>query len=209
MKVLGLVFSPRKGGNTEILVREALTGAKEAGAKVELLSIAGKDIKPCDGCLACFKTGKCHIKDDLPAIFDKLLVADGIIFGSPSYGRGLPGQAKSMLDRCVSLRAPSEKLQNKVGAPIAVTAGDGAWNVITTLYLFFITHHMFCADCVGGFAWDKGEVRKNEFAMKASWELGKQVVALVSQGLEWPKGYEHHWYFSIAEKYGLQLTPYA
>ena len=185
MKVVGLSCSPRKGGNTEILVGEALGGAKEAGAEVELVSVVGKELKPCDGCWTCSETGKCHIKDDMPAIFEKLLGADGIIIGSPTYHRSVTAQTAAIIQRSVSLTG--HRLQSKVGAPIAVTALDGAWSVITTLYLFFIAHHMFCTDHVMGLGNEKGEVRKHEFAMKWAWAQGRQVVALASQGWQWPK----------------------
>ena len=64
MKILGISFSPRKEGNTVAMLKEALAAAKKEGAEVELYSVAGKNIQPCDGCWGCTKTGKCHIKDD-------------------------------------------------------------------------------------------------------------------------------------------------
>lgn len=180
MKVVGLSCSPRKGGNTEILLGEALAGAKEAGAEVELLNAT---------------------RDDRQTISKKLLEADGIIIGSPAYSRNVPPRALAVLQQ-------SLRLQNKVGAPIAVTAKTGGWNVITTLYLFFIAHHMFCADYVMGLANAKGAVRKDEFAMKGALELGKQVVALVNKGLEWPEEYQSPLYDLVSKKYGLKLSPY-
>jgi multimeric flavodoxin WrbA len=61
MKILGIVRSPRKDGNTEILVKEALASAREAGAQTELVSVVGKNITPYDACGSCGKTGVCHI----------------------------------------------------------------------------------------------------------------------------------------------------
>ena len=85
MKILGIVCSPRSGGNTEILVRKALESAEKEGAEVEAWSVAGKDLKPCDHCLSCIKTGQCHIKDDMQALYPKMIEADGIVLGSPVY----------------------------------------------------------------------------------------------------------------------------
>ena len=65
MKVLGIVCSPRRRGNTEILVDEALASAKDSGAEVELVTVSGKNIAPCDGCESCIITGKCRIEDDM------------------------------------------------------------------------------------------------------------------------------------------------
>ena len=76
MKVLGIVCSPRKGGNTEILIQEALAGAKETGADVELLNISEMNISPCDGCMTCHQSGECKIKDDMQKIYEQLLAAD-------------------------------------------------------------------------------------------------------------------------------------
>jgi len=205
MKVLGLCGSPRKGGNTEILLNEALAGAKEAGAAVELISVAGKDLQPCDGCWSCSNTGKCHIKDDMQDIFDKMLEADGIIIGSPAYFMKPTAQIMAILNRSVSLSG----LHNKVGAPIAVCSRQGGWDVISTLYLWFIYKHMFCADNVLGLAMDKGNIRNDERAIKGAWELGKEVVALINQKFRWPKGYESSSVFAqVVEKYGLKYTPY-
>ena len=83
MKVLGIVCSPRKGGNTEILVREALEGAGEVGGETELILVADKNIAPCDACDTCRETGVCRIKDDMQPIYQQLDQADGIILGTP------------------------------------------------------------------------------------------------------------------------------
>ena len=73
MRVLGIVCSPRKGGNTEIMMEEALAGARSSGAQTELWIIAGKDVNPCDACLACGKTnGKCHVADDMQGLLANL-----------------------------------------------------------------------------------------------------------------------------------------
>lgn len=65
MKVVGIVGSPRRGGNTELLVNEALKAAGEEGIETELITLVDKIIKPCDGCRVCRRTGECHIEDDL------------------------------------------------------------------------------------------------------------------------------------------------
>jgi len=73
LKVLGIACSPRKAGNTEILLREALAGAKESGAEVELLRISDMNIAACDGCEACHESGECRIKDDMQKAYKKIL----------------------------------------------------------------------------------------------------------------------------------------
>lgn len=143
MKVLGISCSLRKGSNTEILVEEALVGAREVGAEAELLSLIGKEIKPCDGCFSCEKTGKCHIKDDMQPIYEKLLEADGIIIGTPVYFWFMAGQTKVLLDRTIALEYPNLRLaQTKVGGIITVAARTGLMNTVSALYTYFAASHM-------------------------------------------------------------------
>ena len=85
MKVVGIVCSPRKGGNTEIVVCEALGAIQELGGETELITVSGKTINPCDGCDVCVKEGVCRINDDMQEIYQQLLQADGIILGTPVY----------------------------------------------------------------------------------------------------------------------------
>jgi multimeric flavodoxin WrbA len=99
MKVLGIACSPRKKGNTDILLEQALSGAEESGAEVEFLPIRDLDIKPCQGCTRCTKDGKCRTRDDMQIVYEKMLAADGIIFGVPIYFWSMCGQAKVLLDR--------------------------------------------------------------------------------------------------------------
>lgn len=99
MEILGTVCSPRTHGNTETLVQALLAKAQEEGAEIELVTLAGKTISPCDACESCRKTGKCHIKDDMQDIYTKRLEADGIIFSSPVYYWSVSAQAKALIDR--------------------------------------------------------------------------------------------------------------
>ncbi len=103
MKILAISFSPRKNGNTVAMLGKALAGAAGEGAETELYSVAGKNIQPCDGCWDCMKAGKCHIKDDAPELFEKIMAADGLILGTPVYFWGMTAQAKAVIDRSISL----------------------------------------------------------------------------------------------------------
>ncbi|MEM5853681.1 MAG: flavodoxin family protein, partial [Candidatus Aenigmatarchaeota archaeon] len=99
VKLLGVVGSPRKGGNTEFLVKEVLKAAEGEGAIVELIHLADFDLKPCSGCGACFKTRNCAIEDDVEKIFDMIKVVDGVIIGSPVYFQSVNAQTKTFIDR--------------------------------------------------------------------------------------------------------------
>ena len=97
--VLGIVGSPRRGGNTEILVDEVLAGAAEAGAKTEKVILSKLDIGPCRGCDACGKTGKCVQQDDLPPLLEQMERSDVWVLGTPVYYWGPTAQFKAFVDR--------------------------------------------------------------------------------------------------------------
>lgn len=187
---MGIVFTPREGGNSEILAEEALAGARHVGAETELLITRDKNIRPCDGCRSCLKTGECHIIDDMQPIYKRLLEADGIIFSTPVYMRFVCGQAKIFLDRTFALGHPYLKLANKVGGAIAVATRTGAINALSLFYLYFVSNHMIAAEFVDGMASEKGGIRKDERAVKSSWELGRQVALLIKQQNKFPEEFD-------------------
>ena len=180
MKVLGIVCSPRKGGNTEILVSEALVGAKESGAEIELLRVTDMNIAACNGCEACHESGECSIKDDMQKIYKKLLAADGIILGSPVYFWSVSSQAKKLMDRTYALRYPNHKLKNKVGGAIAAAGSRGTVNALSIINNFFLGHDMLVTGLgISGYGNKKGEVRQDKRAMEGARSLGKQVIQLI------------------------------
>ncbi|MEQ8155599.1 MAG: flavodoxin family protein [Clostridiaceae bacterium] len=97
--VLVISTSLRKGGNSDTLAEELIRGAKDAGANVEKISLEGKTIGFCKGCLVCQKTQKCVIKDDSDNIAQKVKNADAIVFATPIYYYEMSGQMKTLLDR--------------------------------------------------------------------------------------------------------------
>ena len=85
MKVLIISSSPRKDGNSEVLCDRFAKGASEAGHKVEILTLRDKRIAPCKACYACMESHTCVVKDDMEAIFPKLVEADTVVLASPVY----------------------------------------------------------------------------------------------------------------------------
>ena len=142
MKILGICCSPRKAGNTELLIEKALEGARAAGAETELYRMAGRDIRPCDGCSSCRKTGVCHIQDDMQEVYEKMAAADGIIFGTPVYFYSMDAQAKTLIDRTFSMNRPESSLENKVGGVITVAGSLGLIDAIKDLYFFIVVRRM-------------------------------------------------------------------
>ena len=103
MKVLGIVGSPRKKGNTDILVQQVLDGAAEAGAETEKIYINDMEFKGCQGCGFCKIQDYCKLEDDMTPVYDKIKETDGLVFGSPIYFAQFTGQMRLFLDRCYAL----------------------------------------------------------------------------------------------------------
>jgi len=185
MKILGLSCSPRKQGNTAALLEEALKGAKQGGAEVELYSVSGKNIQPCDGCWGCMKTGECHIKDDMQELYGKMAEADGIIFGTPIYFYSMGGQMKTIIDRTISL-GPGRRLANKVGGVVVTCGSLGLEAALKDLYFFIVTRPMIPANFVAAYVGPDG-LTQMEQCLKATHNLGRQMVALAAKKFEFPE----------------------
>ena len=100
MKVLGICASPRGSKSTTLrLVQATLDGAKASGAEVELVDVCELDITFCNACTVCFKKGKCVHKDDFQGLYEKILAADGLVWGSPNYFNTVTAQMKTLIDR--------------------------------------------------------------------------------------------------------------
>lgn len=113
LKVLGLLGSPRQGGNSEILLDQALAGAEKERAAVEKIVIADLKILPCRGCNSCFEEGICAIQDDMSFIREKLKEVDRLILSSPIYFMSLPGHTKVLIDRCQAIWAEKYILKRR------------------------------------------------------------------------------------------------
>jgi multimeric flavodoxin WrbA len=188
MKILGLSFSPREKGNTEILMDAVLAGAEELGAETELYRVAGKDIRPCDACGFCFKTGECPIEDDMQELYGKMLSADGILFGTPVYFYNMTAQGKCVIDRTIALNHGGKSLSGKVGAVVAVAGSLGLADAVKDLYFYMVTRQMLPASFVAAYGSNKGDVKEMDGCLKASGDLGRQMVKIIEQGFRYPEG---------------------
>jgi multimeric flavodoxin WrbA len=194
MRILGLSCSPRRSGNTEILLEEALRGAQQEGAETELFSVSGKKIKPCDGCWVCFGTGKCHIKDDMESLCNKMVASDGIIFGTPVYAYSMTGQAKTIIDRMLVLSTPDRNLANKVGGVIVVAGSIGIIDPVKDLYFNMVINKMVPANLVAVYAMNKGDVREMSQGMLAAFNLGREMVQIAAKKFEYPSEFTRNFF---------------
>lgn len=146
MKVIGINGSPRKGGNTEILIKTVFQELEKAGIETELVQLGGKPVHGCTACLKCreIQDGRCHIKNDLiNEIIAKMIAADGIILGSPTYFADVTTEMKALIDVAGYVtRGNGHLLRRKVGAAVIVERRGGAMHAFETLNIFFLINQM-------------------------------------------------------------------
>jgi multimeric flavodoxin WrbA len=176
MKVLGLVGSPRKGGNTDLLVSAVLEGAEKKFAS-EKVHLYGVDIAPCVDCRAC-KKGKleCVLKDGMKELYSKLEEADVIVFGTPLYWYGPSGKMKLLIDR-LRPYIESKKLKGK-RAVLVVPSEEGADACNHIVGMFNMSFKYLEMDIVGVLlpkASEKGEVKSEPHVLEEAVLLGKSL----------------------------------
>ena len=157
MKMVGIVGSPRKNGNTEILMNEVLKAAREAGFETEMFLMSQKQVAPCDACGTCFEMGDCVVQDDMQELYAMLERADGVIFGSPVYFGSVSAQMKAIMDRMFALMR-RRALKDKVAGALVVTRRVGAINARSLLYSFCIAQGMIVAGGAIGYGREVGDV---------------------------------------------------
>lgn len=177
-KILIISTSPRKNANSFLLAAEFARGAKAAGHAVELISLAGKEIGFCKGCLACQKTGQCVIHDDVNEIVQKMLTADVLVFATPIYYYEISGQMKTMLDRSNPLFAADYSFRQVYFLAAAAEEEDHAWSRAVSglegwIECFDKSH--LAGVVFGGGVTNPGEINENHSAMKKAYEMGKEL----------------------------------
>lgn len=183
MKAIGIVGSPRKGGNSEILTAHCLKAIAEEGLETEMIRLAGLDIRGCNACRYCFEhPGECSIEDDLQPIHKKMLAADVIIIASPVYYGSATSLVKGLLERAGFMSRG--KYAGKVGGPITVARRAGQNFTFAELLFWFHIHQIVNP---GSIYWnvaigrEKGEVEKDEEGMRTVWEFGKNCARVAKK----------------------------
>jgi len=186
MKILGLVGSYRKLGNTEVLVKEALMEAQRFGAEVDILRLTDLRIEPCKGCMACaFKQEECLIPDGWSTFRDKLMESDAVILGAPTYLLGPAGIIKMITDRNIAFQAKAFQHAGKPGAIIGVS-GVREWEpfALPMLNVFMFTCGLRAIDQVMFYAQGPGEILLDDSAMKRARKVGSNVFEAASKPVE-------------------------
>lgn len=99
MQLLAILGSPRKTGNLSAMLDAVVAGARRAGHQVEYIDLYSLGLLPCTGCMACRKTGRCVLGDDLALLRDTLLACDAVVLAAPTYFANVPGPVKTLFDR--------------------------------------------------------------------------------------------------------------
>ena len=180
-KVLAIVGSPRRKGNTDILVDRILSGAKDAGADVEKIHLKGLTIKECDGCYACWKGKLCPKKDDMNDLYPKIDAADVVVFGTPVYWFGPTALLKAFIDRLIYFNCPENrpKIAGKaafIASPFEDTDMETAAPMLAFFEKCFDYLEMKPAGriLVPGVA-DKGDILKKNKALEQAYQLGANL----------------------------------
>ena len=186
MKVLGIMGSPRLGGNTDLLLDAALKGAVGQGAEVDKVIIDQLSISPCREHYGCLEDGRCVIRDDMDAVYPKLLAADAIVVASPIFFYGVTAQLKALIDRCQALWARKHVLKQswpgsgRRGAFLAVgaTRGEKLFDgSIATVKFFFKTIGVEYSEEVLVRGVDrKGEILEHPSALQDAFEMGARLA---------------------------------
>jgi len=185
MKVIAIIGSPRKNGNTEQLASHALKAIAEEGIETEIVTLAGKEIKPCTACMACKEKEECSIEDDLPPIYQKMKEADGIILASPVYFGSCTALLKALIERVGYLALHNgSPFKGKVGGPLVVARRAGQNFTVAQLDFWF---HIAGMVMPGSTYWNmafgrqKGEVIQDEEGLRTAWNFGKNIAWLLKK----------------------------
>ena len=193
MKALAINGSPRKGGNTETLLRKVLEPLAAAGHKTDFMQVGGTRIRGCTACGACGRTKnkRCVIEDDVFNLaFAKMLEADAILIGSPVYFADVTAETKALIDRSGRVaRVNGGLLWRKIGAGVVAARRGGAVHAVDAIQHLFLANQMVVPGSTYwnfGLGREPGEVLADEEALANMRDLGEQIV----------------WLFGLLEKHG-------
>lgn len=189
MKVIAINGSPRKNGNTELMLREVMGILEKNDIDTELIQLGGKKVRGCVACMKCKeeKDGYCHKKNDLlNECIKKMAEADGILIGSPVYFSDVTPEIKALIDVAGYAMRASKKnlLRRKVGAGVAAVRRAGAMPALDSMNHFFLINEMLVP---GSSYWnvgigrEKGDVLNDKEGMKTMKTLGENMAWLMKK----------------------------
>jgi multimeric flavodoxin WrbA len=183
-KVLAINGSPRKDGNTAILIRHILRELEQEGIETETIQIGGKKIHGCTACMKCFENrdGKCAIENDMVnSIIEKMREADGIILGSPVYFLDVTTEMKALIDRAGFVSYANDfPLKNKIGNATVAVRRAGASRTVDTMLHFLLVNEMIVPGLpVIGMGREIGDVERDEEGLDRAKHVGQTMARLI------------------------------
>jgi multimeric flavodoxin WrbA len=185
MKVLGIMGSPRIKGNSDLLLDEALKGAQSQQAETEKIIVDKFNLTACREYYACLKDGKCVIKDDMDAIYQKILDTDAIIVATPIFFYTVSAQLMLLISRCQAIWARKYVLKDldipvRKGAFIAVGATKGQklfdGPKLTMHYFFEAINAEYTEELLIRGVDKRGEIKDHPDMLTAAYDLGKKIA---------------------------------
>lgn len=176
-RVIGFIGSPRRNGNTEILVDEVLAGAHEVGAQIEKIRLTQLNISPCKGCESCKKTGKCVQDDDMTSLLEKMTASHVWVLGTPIYWWGPTAQFKAFMDRWYSAEGSIFQGQ-RVILVIPFAAGSGSEGIKHVVGMFETSlgkRNIFATVLAPG-VYSLGAVRRQKEVLERARQTGRDVI---------------------------------
>ncbi len=188
MKVVAFSGSARKDGNTAILINNVLQELEKEGIGTELIQLAGKKIRGCIACMECFenKDQRCANKTDvLNECLEKMVEADGIILGSPTYFSNVSTEIKALIDRSGLVAiANGHMFKRKVGAAVVAVRRAGSVSVFDAINYFFFINQLIVPGSIYwnmGIGYEKGDVEKDEEGIQTMKVLGENMAWLLKK----------------------------
>ncbi len=188
MKVVAFNGSPRKEGNTSILIQLVLGELAKEGIETEIVQVGGRNIKGCVACFKCMenKNRRCAVDNDiLNECIGKMVEADGILLGSPTYFTDVTAEMKALIDRSgVVGMANGGMYKRKVGAAVVAVRRAGSIHAFDTMNHLFTYHQMIVP---GSSYWNMGiglmpgDVEKDEEGVQTMRVLGQNMAWLLKK----------------------------
>lgn len=188
MKILGIYGSPRRDGNTDLLLRELLRACREEGGEVEEIFLRQLKISPCLEIYACKKEGKCPLPDDMQPLYNKLAQADVVALASPIFFYAVSAHAKAFIDRCQAMWArkyilkqpisPDKPHRKGVFLAVGGSRGNKLFDgpLLTMKYFFDALDMVFYKSLLYQRIDGKGEILKHPTALVEAYALGKELM---------------------------------
>ncbi len=189
VEVLGISTSPRANGNTDLLLRQALSGAESAGAHTKLVCLRDLNILPCVECNCCYSTGECKLKDDYQELAKQILQTERLILASPVFFMTVCAQAKILIDRAQCHWAAKHILQKPLisGSPrdrramVIAVGGSKSKKMFECVHqtmksYFDVLEIQYAFNLFVNKINEAGEIEKHPSAIKQAYQLGRRLV---------------------------------